>query len=232
MIEPKRLLDDGSAPDAATGLLRSLAVPAPPSPAKQAELAQHLAALAHPPVVAAAGAALWLKALALATLGVAATWGVLTLRNGARPLESPRPAASARAAAVAVALVAPPAPAAPAPEPLGVANSARPEASAELPAASTHSKPSARDHLAEEEALLEQARRLAASSPSSALGLLRKYQQRFPAGQLAAERMFLSVDVLTRLGNAAAAQRQADALIRAFPNSVYAAQVKARRSTP
>jgi hypothetical protein len=230
MIEPKRLLDDVNAPDAATGLLRSLAVPAPPNPAKQAELVQHLAALAHPPVVAAAGTALWLKALALGTLGLAAAWGVLTLRSSPRRPESPRPAASARA--MAVALVAPPSPAAPPPEPLAMATAARPEPSAELPAASAHSKPSARDHLADEEALLEQARRLSASSPSSALSLLRQYQQRFPAGQLAAERMFLSVDVLTRLGNAAAAQRQADALIRAFPNSVYAAQVKARRSTP
>lgn len=39
--------------------------------------------------------------------------------------------------------------------------------------------------------------------------------------------MFLSADVLARLGNQAAADREKAALVRAFPRSVYAAQVKA-----
>jgi TolA-binding protein len=97
---------------------------------------------------------------------------------------------------------------------------------------SPRAKVAPRDSLAEEEALLEQARQLAGHSPSQALALLQQYQRRFPSGQLAAERMFLSVDVLKRLGNTTGARKQADALIRAFPSSVYAAQVKPQSSTP
>jgi Tfp pilus assembly protein PilF len=85
------------------------------------------------------------------------------------------------------------------------------------------------DALAEEELLLERARRESVSSPAAALELLQQHEQKFPRGQLGAERMFLRVDVLKRLGNSAAAQRQAEVLIRQYPRSVYAAQLKAKQ---
>jgi hypothetical protein len=226
MSEPIRLLDDPNASPEAASLLRSLSAPVAPSPAKQAELAQHLATLTKPALVAtgATSTALWVKtALVAGALGVAATWGVLSLRHTASP-----------ALPVASALPAPPLAPEPAPavaELPSVAGTAEPTAR-EAPVVTGHSKLAVRDTLADEEALLEQARRLAGSSPSRALGLLQQYQRRFPAGQLSAERMFLSVDVLTRLGNTQAARSQADALIRAFPTSVYASQVKARSSHP
>jgi Tfp pilus assembly protein PilF len=90
---------------------------------------------------------------------------------------------------------------------------------------------SARDTLAEEEALLEQARRALTTSPGTALTLLRQHQQRFPAGQLTAERLFLSVDALRRTGDRAGADRQAQALLKRFPRSVYAGQLR-NQTTP
>jgi TolA-binding protein len=79
-----------------------------------------------------------------------------------------------------------------------------------------------RDKLAEEEALLEQARHALRSEPRRALSLLRQHQSQFPDGQLAAERMYLMVGCLARLGQRAEARRHADALLRHYPKSVYA----------
>jgi hypothetical protein len=229
MSEPRRLLEDVTAPSEAAALLRSLYAPTPPSAAKQAELGRQLAALASPAPIVAAGAALWVKgALVIGALGIAGAvvWAL-------RPTPSEPPPVVVNPPAVVNAPVQPPvssesaaAPVEPAP-PTDV-----PRADAPPSTAGTRAKPSPRDNLAEEEALLEQARRLAGSSPGQALTLLQQYQRRFPAGQLAAERMFLSVDVLARLGKNEAARKQADALMRAFPGSVYAAQVKARSSNP
>jgi hypothetical protein len=228
MSEPRRLLDDANAPSEVAALLRSLSAPTPPSAAKQAELGRQLAALASPAPIAAAGASLWVKgAFVIGGLGIAGAvvWAL-------RPTPpAPTPAAVVTAPAVV---------ATPVPLPVSTDSAAAPSEpapTADAPRAdaapsSARVKPSPRDNLAEEEALLEQARRLAGSSPGQALTLLQQYQRRFPSGQLAAERMFLSVDVLTRLGKADAARKQADALMRAFPGSVYAAQVKARSSNP
>jgi hypothetical protein len=232
MTDPTRLLFDVNAPDEATALLRSLSAPTPPGPAKEAELAQQLASLAHTPtVVASAGTALWLKAAAaVLALGVVGVWVGVRLR-------APEPPPPARLASASVAVSAAPAALGSAPElPQAVASatSGLPETAHDSAVASSspRAKVAARDSLAEEEALLEQARQLAGPSPSQALALLQQYQRRFPTGQLGAERMFLSVDVLKRLGNTTGARRQADALIRAFPSSVYAAQVKPQSSTP
>jgi hypothetical protein len=232
VIEPTRLLHDANAPEEAASLLRSLSAPEAPSAAKQAQLAQQLASLATPAAAATAGMALWVKAaLLLGVLGIAGTWAALKL-------QAPGPSSPPTALAPSAASVAAPAPpaseAAPAPDapPAAAQSSAPPDSPREAPVGSARPKASSRDSLAEEEALLEQARRVVGSSPSQALALLQQYQRRFPSGQLSAERMFLSVDVLRRLGNQAAARKQADALIRAFPTSVYASQVKAQSSNP
>jgi TolA-binding protein len=90
------------------------------------------------------------------------------------------------------------------------------------PSASSVAPAEARDRLAEEEALLEQARKLLAQDPARALTLLHRHQSRFPNGELTAERMYLGVDCLSRLGKQAAAKREADALVERYPNSAYA----------
>jgi hypothetical protein len=228
--EPTRLLDDPNAPEEAASLLRSLSRPVAPSIAKQAELAQQLVSLTSPAGAAAvgkAGTALWVKAVLVGGVLSLGVWGALRLHGHSEGAAPTAPVASAAplapAAPVAVAPEATPPPALAPVAPAEVVNP---------PLGSAHVKGPARDSLADEEALLEQARRAATSSPSQALGLLQQYQRRFPAGQLTAERMFLSVDVLTRLGNTSAARKQVDALIRAFPTSVYASQVKGQSSNP
>jgi TolA-binding protein len=231
--EPTRLLDDPNAPEEAASLLRSLSRPVAPSIAKQAALAQQLVSLTSPAGAAAvgkAGTALWVKAVLVGGVLSLGVWGALRLHGHTESPAQPAPAASAAplAPAAPVAL-APEAAHAPALAPLAPAT---PAEVVNPPLGSAHAKGPVRDNLAEEEALLEQARRAATASPSQALVLLQQYQRRFPGGQLTAERMFLSVDVLTRLGNTSAARKQADALIRAFPTSVYAAQVKGQSSNP
>ena len=230
MSEPRRLLDDANAPEEVAALLRSLSAPEAPSPAKQAALAKQFASLASPAAVVTVGTALWVKAVVvLGVLGLAGTWAAVKSRaHDSGPSVQAPLASAAPAAPTALAL-----PDLPAPTDVPAATASATPSEAVSPApSSAHAKGPARDSLADEEALLEQARRAASSSPSQALGLLQQYQQRFPRGQLTAERMFLSVDVLTRLGNKSAARRQADALIRAFPASVYAAQVKGQSSNP
>jgi Tfp pilus assembly protein PilF len=89
-----------------------------------------------------------------------------------------------------------------------------------------------RDRLAEEEAILEEARKTLAQDPARALTLLRRHQSRFAHGELTAERMYLSVDCLLRLGKRDAAKREADALVERYPNSAYARRAPLLFSAP
>ena len=66
------------------------------------------------------------------------------------------------------------------------------------------------------------ARRAIGNAPQRALRLLNLHQRRFPSGELTAERLFLRADAYQRLGRTADAHREADALVRSFPQSTYA----------
>jgi hypothetical protein len=240
MTDPKRWLAGGDAPEHARQLLRAIEVPTPPSAAKQGELVQKLATLAAGPSLAPAAAlgGSWLK-LALVCGGAAGSAALLLAAlqvfSGARDTAADEPA---RLAAIESAprLVAAPLPSDPEPRaaatPLVAASdeAAEPRAAAQLPARAVP-RPN-RDALAAEEALLERARGVASSAPDRAWELLERHRQRFPAGQLAAERLSLSVDVLQRLGKAQAAQAQAETLMRQFPGSVYAVQLRQRMRAP
>lgn len=225
MTEPKRWLEDGSAPEEVLSLLRSLPAPTPPSPAKQAALTRRLVDLsgakATPPP--APRPMNWLK-LGIAGTAIVVAGALLYL---SRASEAPAPASQPPH----------PSPAAPS-EPR--AAFAAPSSNPGLPApretvkaptlrSSSSSKAPLRDTLAEEELLLEQARRASASSPAEAWGLLEQHRRKFPSGQLSAERAFLSVDVLHRLGKHAAAEREAERLIARFPKSTYAARLRAKQ---
>lgn len=218
MSDPKRLLDDlGSGSDAGA-LLRALRPAEPPSLAKQAELVQRMMTPIAAPVPAGIGAKTWAGAgAAVLACGLAATW----LLWPTEPTPPVRPPLAPVATPISLA------PPNRQPEPLPVPAAPEGVSPVEPPASAVvSSKPVARDTLAEEEALLEQARRALASSPGAALALLRRHQQRFPAGQLTAERMFLSVDALRRAGDRAGAERQTQALLKRFPSSVYAGQLR------
>jgi hypothetical protein len=78
------------------------------------------------------------------------------------------------------------------------------------------------DTLAHETMMLEEARRRMAAEPLRALRMLNLHQRRYPKGELTAERMFLRVDALARLGRTDEAYAVLDALKRRFPDSAYA----------
>lgn len=223
MGDPSRLFDDRELSEEARSLLGAIERPQAPSVTKQAELAAKLAVGTTPAAPVALSGSAWSKVV---LVGAAVVAGGVWLASEL----SSEPATTMPQSPLVVAPRAPPAPlSAEPPESAPAPNGAL---ESPPPAPAPPKKPSSRDTLAEEEALLERARRAAASSPSEALSLLRQHQRRFPSGQLAAERQFLSVDVLTRLGDRAGAERQTEALIRQYPKSVYAQKLQKRRTAP
>lgn len=218
MSDPTRLLEGGGSSAATTSLLRALKAPQAASPAVKAALGQQLSGLvAQGALPAASAAALWLKvglvAVAVAGSGVAAwkLWGAA----GTTHVQPPAVVAAPSAAPA-------PSESAAAPLPSTSSSPVASTAPSSRAAPARSAAPEARDKLAEEEALLEQARGLLAGSPARALALLQRHRATFPSGQLAAERMFLSVDCLRRLGRRAEAQREVDALVQRYPSSAYA----------
>ncbi|RYZ05435.1 MAG: hypothetical protein EOO73_19485 [Myxococcales bacterium] len=218
MSDPKRLLDGAGSAEVAS-LLRALPTPRAPTPAEEADLVRRMVApLANPvaPVSASHAASWWLGALVAIAL-VGGAW--LVMSPGEPPTRGP--------------VARPPAPAA---QPPAVTLPAEPAPLVVEPAPSVAPLPPKRgpapDTLAEEAELLERARRSLASGPGPALTLLRQHETRFPSGQLAAERLFLTVQALERAGDHAGAKRSAESLVRRFPRSVYAAQVRQRYAAP
>jgi hypothetical protein len=213
MAEPRRWLDDGAAPKAAVDLLRTLEAPKAPAPAVRSALGRQLAGLVAAGATPAAAAIGWTKitlvSVAVAGAGAGAAW---TLSHR-----------SPTAAAV-------PHPVSPVDMPLPSilpeeVTESDPSTPAETASARPVDRPRAvepRDRLAEEEAILEEARKTLAQDPARALTLLRRHQSRFAHGELTAERMYLNVDCLLRLGKRDAAKREADALVERYPNSAYA----------
>jgi hypothetical protein len=227
MMEPKRWLDDQNAPREASELLRALRPPRPMPARKRAALAGVLAGLAVQSSRAASGM-LWLKTafIATAVVGATSTGYWLTHRSTAASINSK--------AGIASVATSEPVPAASNAEPVipeavpspAIETTAPLAASEHRSVAPAPDRSAARgDTLAEEEALLEQARQELATSPAQALKLLHQHQQRFPHGELTAERLFLSIDAHVRLGDKAGAERQAKTLTGLFPNSAYARRV-------
>jgi hypothetical protein len=204
-------------------LLRAIDAPVAAPPAVQAALVKDLSGLVAGSALKVGATVVWLKltAVGLATLGVggAVYWSQSQPRRAVPALVASRLPPS---------IVAPKLELSPTPEP---AVAAVPSAA---PAEHVKALGSAapRDSLAAEEALLEAARQLLASSPAHALSLLQKHKTQFPSGQLSAERMYLSVDALQRLSNVGAAQREAAALTKYYPNSVYARRAPLLLASP
>ena len=216
MNDPPRLLDQAGTDPSALALLRSLEAPAAlPAPA-QVALAQQLSTMVAASSVKVATGLFWLKTVSLAAIAVGAAGGAYVW-TAARAEDQPRTQAGAQASARE--------PTAPVSSSATVEQPALPVVPPEAPALEEAKKTGAapvRDLLAEEEALLEAARQAAARDPARALALLQRHKTQFPRGQLGAERMFLSVESYRRLGNHAAARREAEALAKHYPNSTYA----------
>jgi hypothetical protein len=220
--DPPRLLEALGTSAQARELLRGLTPPSAPPAAVRAALGSELASMVDASQTAALVSASWVKwaaagALAVSGVGAAVVWQI-------KPDPASVPAHSWSA---------PPRPAVPPPSehaPAHIASAQHAPAvepfEAERSRATTKSAGTApdksRDFLAEEEALLERARRLVATQPAAALNLLRRHQEQFPRGQLAAERMYLRVDALSRSGDLVGARRELATLVKRYPSSAYA----------
>jgi len=101
---------------------------------------------------------------------------------------------------------------------------------AELPRAERPRAPAASAStsggLAEESALLEQARRALASAPSTALSTVREHARRFPSGQLSAERSLIELEALHRIGRRVEARALAERLLAQGGGELYVGRVQ------
>lgn len=80
--------------------------------------------------------------------------------------------------------------------------------------------------IADEARLLEQARGALASNPARALELANQHEELHPSGQLSAEREFIAVDALVRLGRRDEAQSRAAPSLAQNPDSLYAKRLR------
>ena len=226
MNEPRRFLDDASAPPDVRRLLAAAEPPGNPEPARLARSRRRVMALASLPVVG--GSLVLVQKLALgALLGSVVGLGV---EVGRRTLAPPPPAASAvvpraaRPAAPRAPLRANvdvhPAPDLPAPEPSAVAPipSVGRQGSAAPPSVSP---PSASAGVTRELELLEAARRLIETDPGRALTILEQHAQESPHGTLVIERELLVIQAIARSGRLAEAKARAARFRAAHPESLY-----------
>lgn len=227
MNEPTRLLDQAGTSPLSRELLEAISPPTAPPPAVHAALSQSLSSMvAASGAKAAATATLWLKLtiafFAVLGVGGAVWWYQHRLPEPRANLHTPPQVASLA-----------PAPALPSPEPVASASASTAGVAPSVTAPERAKPPSGpRDTLAEEEALLESARQAVAREPARALSLLQRHRAQFPTGQLAAERMYLSVDCLLRLGNRKAAEREARVLTKYYPSSAYARRAPMLLASP
>jgi hypothetical protein len=221
MNEPTRLRDLGSE---GADLLRAARRPRPMPVDVRARTAARVAALAATPLAVGATAK-WLSGKTLAwflgfgLLGAAVGVGAYAMRgnnggvvqegpqiNNAPPLQTPSPSPS-------------PSPGpnhqvteAPTPTPIPATSPATP-------------KPSV-DTLAEENALLDPVRGKVEADPAAVLAAADAHRKKFPSGQLAADREYLAVRALKKLGRDDEAKKRGDAFLQRFPSSPYAIYVR------
>ena len=218
MADPTRMLDDPGTPGELARLVKALDGPKPYSESAHARIGSKVAAtVANPPAAAVASKAVSLKLVAIS--GAVVTAGAIALFMAFGRSTPPGTPRQAR-----------PVPSVPAPATPPQADPAAPSPEVAPPAPKlkaqerTPPRASARDDLAVEETLLEQARK---APPARALALLREHERRFPSVLLTAERLYLSAKVNAESGNQSAARRYAAELERRFPASSYVARLRA-----
>lgn len=252
MSDPVRWKDGGGGPDGAKDLLRSAPGPRPMTAAERARTAARLSKIGAAGGSGAGGAATgaaWGKGLALAA-GAGAIGLLARALLPAADVHAPAPNVPVETAADPA-----PRPSEPVPEgtPGGftalsppaasTSSSGSPRDPGDAPRAAATSavgprrgtppspapRPRPRETvnpLLEEAEGLERARVKLASDPATSLDLLRAHLRRFPAGQLAAERDYLTIDALVRLGRRDEARAQAHAFLLRHPASPYAKELE------
>jgi hypothetical protein len=174
-------------------------------------------------------------AVTLVALGGGGVWAWRGRYSAQQPVDAPRgtnPIASARPVAAAATADAPTlAPATVALPPLSPpprARHATPRSVRRAPVAAPEV-----DTLTREIALIDAARRDVATMPARSLAAADAHRRAFPDGQLGAEREFLAVEALRRLGRSDEARARASALSSRYPASSYATRaVRLLQSAP
>jgi hypothetical protein len=214
MNEPIRLRELGGE---GTQLLRVARRPRALPSEVRARTAAKVAAIAATPVAVGA-AAKWLTGKTLAwllgfgVLGAAIGIGAYAMRGGQTGVVIEEPQISHAAPPVTIAIPDQPAP--PKVETTPPAATAKPTTA---PKASV-------DTLAEENALLDPVRGNA--DPATALAATDAHKKKFPNGQLAADREYLAIRALKKLGRDDDAKARGDAFLTRFPQSPYAMYVR------
>ncbi|WP_437680317.1 tetratricopeptide repeat protein [Sorangium sp. So ce131] len=240
MSDPKRWIEaGGGAPEGARELLRVASRPRTMTPAEFTRTAARVGPLG-PPTAAGTGSMLpmWVKGIFLAAgigLGGMAIYGVIRGTQGsaasaAEPaalehLPASRLLASARDVVGSPEPAAPPAAAPPPEEPARAPEPSRQPPRNTRPAAPAETAAPEGD-VGREAKLLEQARAALAQDPAAALAAVNQHRTEFPRGQLVAEREFLAIQVLARLGRADEARTRAEAFLARFPSSPHAERVR------
>jgi len=215
--EPTRWRELPDATPGAEVMLRGTRRPRPPG---TDELTRLGAAIGHLPrrslaaslrtarLVAASAAA-----IALLVVG-GGVWAWRGHHEAAAPIAVARPTERASVSAPVSHADPAPMPAPPVARPIPRARVAHRTVTAPLPA----------DALTREIGLVDAARRALAAAPGQALAAADAHRRAFPDGQLAAEREFLAVEALRRLGRIEDARQRARALEARYPSSSYAAR--------
>jgi hypothetical protein len=195
------------------------------------------AATAHAAASATTGAKIFTAkvllgaALAGSTLAAGGFWvsRQVTQRTVVAPRAdrrtTPEPPAPAQAPNAVATPVPCDSPEATAPCPTPATEPERPASKA--PAARAADEPHAKNLLGVESRMLTEARaQLRGGDPHAAMATLERLQTRFPKGVLLQEREVLAIQVLSALGDNAAASRKARAFLDAYPNSPHAPQLR------
>lgn len=226
MNEPKRWVDDESAPAGVRELLRGSARARPIDDGARVRVGRRIGRLAIVPASLLA----WLGTKsALAALGAAAglaTASVATFVTRDEP-EPQRPVPAAPSAKRGS--KAGPTPRAeattPAPHVPPVVVPPAPARSVPL-APSVAEFPATASGLAEETEFLERARRTLKADPAFALLLAREHDVRFPRGKLGAERSLIEIEALYRSGRHAEARALAERKLASGTGDLYAERVR------
>jgi hypothetical protein len=223
MNDPVRWRDDPDAPSE----LREAFSKAQPSRRMTAEQFARGSRRLAAGTAAASGVFFGLKGTAWAALigGGLIAIGAVTLVRQSRPSTTSMQT-SMTVAASRIELRPPPAPAAELPSAPVVEAAPTSEPVVTPPVSSIHAPTAARDSLAEEAELIEQARTVVASDPNRALNLLDQHQKRFARGKLGMERELLRVDALRRAGRTAEARSLVETLLARTKNSIYEARLR------
>ena len=229
MNEPTRLRDSTDPTGAYGGeLLRAARAPRPMPADVRARSAARVAAFAATPLAVGAVAKWWSGKtiawlLGFGVLGAAVGIGAYGMRGGSGGVvyESPQTGGAGTGASASASASAGAGASASAGAGAGAGASASSSPSPTLAAP----KPSA-DTLAEENALLDPIRGKLDADPSGVLVAADAHRKKFPAGQLAADREYLAVRALKKLGRGDDAKKRGEAFLARYPNSPYAMYVR------